>query len=96
MTKRYLVEILFWTRTYDGDDWTTGEHIFHFDSLEEAKEKANSPFMITKDLIESNILDMTLAKYGEVIWKKDWFENSIMDYTTIPDTDYHYREYDNG
>lgn len=94
MSKRYLVEVLFWTRSHDGDDWITGEHIFHFDKIEEAKEKANSPFMITKDLIESKILDMSLAKYGELIWKKDWFENSIMDYTTIPDFDYHYREYD--
>ena len=91
---RYRLEVSFWTRSHDGDDWITGEHNFHFDKLEEAIAKANNPFSDNKGLIDSKILDMSLAKYGEVIWKKDWFENTVVDYTSLPDVDYHYREYD--
>ena len=94
MKNRYRVEVSFFTRSYDGDDWITGEHSFSYDKLVFAIEKALNPFDDTKGLIDSKVLDMQDSKYGEVIWKKDWFENTVTDYTTIPDFDYHYREYD--
>jgi hypothetical protein len=88
----YRVEVICWVRTYDGDDWTTREHWYNFNSLDEALAKANKPFNSAKDLIESAIYDMRDKK--DLIWKKDWHENKIVDYTTIPDFDYHNREYD--
>lgn len=91
---KYRVEVTFWTRSADGDDWDTGDHWFNFNNLEEALQKANNPFASSKGMIESKVLDMTLGKYGETIWKKDWHNDKVEDYTTIPDFDYHNREYD--
>lgn len=88
----YRVEVICWTRTYDGDDWTTSEHWYNFNSLDEALAKAKAPFNSEKDLIESVVYDMRDKK--DLVWKKDWHENKIVDYTTIPDFDYHNREYD--
>lgn len=90
----YRVEVEYWTRSHDGDDWITGSNWFNFDSLTEAVEKASNPYSSTKGLIESKVLDMRDNSRGELIWKKDWHENKIVDYTTIPDLDYHNREYD--
>lgn len=94
MKDRYRVEVEFWTRSEDGDDWVTGFHCFVFDSLSEAIQKAQAPFNNEKGLIESRILDVQDSKKGDLIWVKDWHNNKIIDYTTIPDFDYHNREYD--
>jgi hypothetical protein len=88
---KYRVEVEFWTRSHDGDDWITGSHWFNFNSLNDAVEKAKNPYTNTKDLIESKVVDYTSR---DVIWKKDWHKNEVVDYTTIPDFDYHNREYD--
>lgn len=92
---KYRVEVLFWTRTYDGDDWTTGEHTFSYDCIGEAVKKASNPFSNTKGLIESKIYNNEESRYT-AIWTKNWEENKITDYTTLPDVEYHNREYDNG
>lgn len=78
----YRVEVEFWTRSHDGDDWITGSSWFTFDSLAEAVHKASNPYTTTKDIIESRILDMNDSKYGTVIWEKDWHNNTITSYNT--------------
>ena len=88
----YSVEVEFWTRSQDGDDWVTGTHLFSFDNVSDAINKAQSPFKNEKGLIESRVYDVRDSR--DLIWKKDWHENKIVDYTTIPDFDYHNREYD--
>ena len=90
----YRVEVEFFTRSHDGDDWITGSHWFNFDKLDEAIAKAKQPFNNSKDLIESSVYDMTDSR--DLIWKKDWIEDSITDYTTLPGMEYYNREYDNG
>lgn len=97
MTKqasKYRVEVEYWTRSQDGDDWVTGSHWYYYDTLGEAVFKAGNPFSNTKDVIESRVLDTSNSRHGELIWKKDWHDNKVVDYTTIPDVDYHNREYD--
>ena len=91
---KYRLEVTFWTRSYNGDDWITGEHVFDFDSIGEAVHKACNPFSTTKGLIESRIYDNEESRYT-VIWAKDWEANKITDYSTLPDVDFHNREYDN-
>jgi hypothetical protein len=88
----YGVEVEFWTRSHDGDDWITGTHWFNFNSISEAIQKAQAPFNDLKGLIESRVYDVRDSR--NLIWKKDWHENKIVDYTTLPDLDYHNREYD--
>jgi len=83
----YRVEVDYWTRSSDGDDWVGGSTWFNFDSLAEAVHKASNPFKNTKDLIESKVLDMRDSKYGKVIWEKDWIYNTITDYNTVNDGD---------
>lgn len=91
---RYLVKISFWDRSDDGDDWVLGSHQFEFDKLGEAVKKALSPFRNSKGLIESIIFDTTDSKYGDCIWQIDYETGKINNYTSIPDFDYHNREYD--
>lgn len=73
---RYLVEVSFWTRSHDGDDWITGEHRWSFDTLEEAQAKSLNPFSDgNKGLISSLIYDRIRSddrKDWELIFKKDW------------------------
>lgn len=76
----FRVEVDFWTRSRDGDDWIDGSTWFNFDTLGEAVFKAGNPFSTTKDLIESRVLDMRNSKYGAVIWKKDWINNIVTVY----------------
>ena len=90
----YRVDVLFFTRSYDGDDWDTRTNTYYFDSLDESKVKAIWPYANTKGLIESCVYDVSDSMSGNLLWKKDWQENKIVDYTTIPDFDYHNREYD--
>lgn len=88
----YRVEVEFFTRSHDGDDWITGSHWFNFDSLSDAVLKASNPFSSPKGMIESRVYDMRDGR--ELVWLKDWHEDKIIDYTTIPSFDYHNREYD--
>jgi len=67
----YRLEVLFWTRTYDGDDWTTGEHFFHYKTLEEAVAKAEKPFSDNEGLISSEIYSIVDGK-KELVFSKDW------------------------
>lgn len=77
---RYRVETLYWTRSWNGDDWILGESSFSFSNLSEAVHKASNPYRTTKDLIETKVFDTENSKTGDLIWKKDWHENKITDY----------------
>jgi len=90
----YRVEVTHWTRSCDGDDWVDTFFWLNFDSLEEALAKAQDPMTNNARAIESVVLDMRDNSRGELVWKKDWIKNEVVDYTTIPDFDYHNREYD--
>ena len=67
----YRLEVMFWTRSHDGDDWITGEHIWHFKTLEEAKTKAECPFNDNKGLISSDIYSIMDGR-KELVFSKDW------------------------
>lgn len=71
MTERYIVDVLFWTRSYDGDDWVTGEHRFVYENFDEAKAKADKPFNDDKGLIFSEVYSIIDNK-REILYKKEW------------------------
>jgi hypothetical protein len=69
----YRVDVLFWTRSWDGDDWITSENSYHYDTLQEAMEKAQAPYKDTKGLIESKIYSIVDGKRSaDFIYKKDF------------------------
>jgi hypothetical protein len=93
----YRVEITHWCRSRDGDDWIDSMYWHNFPTLAEALNHANIPGMDAKHLIESCIYDCRdkyEATVGNLIYRKDWIKDKITDYTTIPNFDYHNREYD--
>jgi hypothetical protein len=67
----YRLEVIFWTRSHDGDDWITGEHWWYYPTLQEAIIKAENPFSDNKGLISSNIYSIVDGK-RELIYTKEW------------------------
>jgi hypothetical protein len=89
----YRVEIDHWARSYNGDDWVDSSYWLNYNTLNEALRQASSPdYAGKKELIETRVYNMQDSK--DLVWKKDWIKNEVVDYTTIPDFDYHNREYD--
>lgn len=79
----YRVELSYWVRSSDGDDWVGGEHSQYFSTLEEAIAKASNPFKDDKGMIESKVYDLSEMhsnKYGKLVWHKDWFDNKVLTY----------------
>ena len=96
MTKygyRYRLEVTHWSRSRDGDDWVDSEYWVNFQSLSEAMERIeriSDP--LNRSLIEARLYNMTDSK--DLVYRKDFISGKVEDYTTIPDFDYHNKEYD--
>ena len=87
---KYRVEIEHMVRSHDGDDWVDSMHWINCNKLDDAIFYAGCP--TSTNLIETRIYDM--SSFKDMIWRKDWINNTVVDYTTIPDLDYNNREYD--
>ena len=74
---KFLVEILFWERSWDGDDWIDGQRSFGFEHLQDAVNAAAN--QNPKGMIESTVYDISEGK--NIIWQKDWQSNKIIDHT---------------
>ena len=94
--ENYRVEIVYWGRSADGDDAIDCMIWRNFETLAEALNYANVPGYEQRHLIESTVYDCR-DKYetnaSNLLYQRDWIKNKIIDYTTIPDFDYHNREY---
>jgi hypothetical protein len=69
------------------------EYWVNFQSLSEAIERIeriSDP--LNRSLIEARLYNMTDSK--DLVYRKDFITGKVEDYTTIPDFDYHNREYD--
>jgi hypothetical protein len=88
----YRLEVSHWSRSRDGDDWVDSEYWVMFQSLSEAMERVgriSDP--LNRTLIEVRLYNMADSK--DLVYKKDFISGKVEDYTTIPDFDYHNREY---
>jgi hypothetical protein len=97
MKDNYRIEITYWGRTPDGDDAIDTEYWINTETLQDALDEANKPKIPNRLMIESRIYDCR-DKYestpGNLIYRRDWIKNKVTDYTTLPDLDYHNREYE--
>lgn len=94
----YRVEVCHWCRTRDGDDWDITDYWVNFETLKEALAHADNPMCLDKNALDVKIYDMR-DKYqitdANLIYIKDYKTNTVKrDWTTLPDFDYHNREYD--
>lgn len=89
---KYRVEVSYWTRSRDGDDWIDTEYHMHFNNLAEAIQYVKNPKIKEKDLIETRLYDMQDSK--DLLYKKDYISKEKQDFTYIPSLDFHNREYD--
>ena len=88
----YRVEIDHFTRSGDGVDLVDSMYWVNYNDVDEAVQYAQCPKVDKRYLIETRVYDMVDSK--DLIWKKDWINNTVEDFTTIPSIDYHNREYD--
>ena len=93
----YRLEVTHMTRSRDGDDWVDSEYWVNFDTLYESMERIkhiSDP--LNRTLIEARLYHMsdTVTDSKDLIYRRDYITGKIDDYTTIPDFDYHNREYD--
>jgi hypothetical protein len=56
----------------------------------ERVERISDP--LNRSLIEARLYNMTDSK--DLVYRKDFISGKVEDYTTIPDFDYHNKEYD--
>ena len=94
---KYRLEVTHMTRSRDGDDWVDAEYWVNFDTLYESMERIkhiSDP--LNRTLIEARLYHMsdTVTDSKDLIYRRDYITGKIDDYTTIPDFDYHNREYD--
>ena len=89
----YRLEVTHMTRSRDGDDWVDSEYWVNFDTLYASMERIkNISDPLNRTLIEARLYHMVDSK--DLIYRRDYITGKIDDYTTIPDFDYHNREYD--
>lgn len=88
---KYRVEITAWVRSRDGDDWIDHQYWLNFNTLDEAMTAAN-PTENTKQLIETVVYNMEDSR--DLVYKRDWINGKIDDYTLVPDFEYYNRDYD--
>lgn len=89
---KYRLEITYFTRSHDGDDWVDSSHWLNFDDLSKAMAVAYKPFEDERGLIKTELYSMIDSK--NLIYSKEWHNGREQDFTMIPDFDYHNREYD--
>lgn len=90
---KYRLEVSHWTRSRDGDDWVDSEYWVNFQTFSESMERIeriSDP--LNRSLIELRLYHMTDGK--DLVYRKDFISGEVEDYTTIPDVDYHHKEYD--
>jgi hypothetical protein len=57
--------------------------------IERISDRISDP--LNKSLIETRLYNMTDSK--DLVYRRDFISGKVEDYTTIPDFDYHNREY---
>lgn len=65
----YLVEVLCWGRSRDGDDWVDVEYSISFDAMTDAVDHANNPHCKPEHRIETRILHR-----GEIVYRRNFME----------------------
>ena len=58
----YQVSVLYWTRSFNGDDWVDSEDFHYFDDLDEAQIYAKNVLYEKTRLIEVKVLDQETRK----------------------------------
>lgn len=86
---KYRLEVTYWARSFDGDDWVDSNYWLNFNSIDEAFTKINT--MVQDRLIEVRLYDMSDSK--DLVYSKDYITGKVEDYTLF---DHHNKEYDNG
>jgi hypothetical protein len=100
MADNYRVEVSYWYRTKYEGDWDFSEYWMNFNTLEEALHHVKFPRGLKDNLIDARVYDVR-DEYkitdANLIYAYNYKTETVTrDWTTVPDFDYHNREYPNA
>jgi hypothetical protein len=69
----YRVEVTYWVRSRDGDDWILEKYWVHFDTFEKAMNHAEFPNRNVK-----HIIDVTVIHNKQKVFYKDLMDEDAL------------------